>query len=99
MANTLVQLRVDNLLKEQAIELFTKLGIDLQTAIRMFLSRAVQIQGIPFSMRLPEKDFAAVEAMKEISRSAKAQGVADMSMTEIDREIATARALRRRGQR
>lgn len=99
MANTLVQLRVESTLRGQAIALFEKLGLDLPTAIRMFLSRAVQIQGIPFSMKLPEKDYGAVEAMKAISQSAEEHGIADMSLDEINKEIAAVRVSRKRKQK
>lgn len=55
MASSLVQVRVDNELKREAIELFDKLGLDISTAIRVFLARAVRDGGIPFSMVLEEK--------------------------------------------
>ena len=54
-SSSLVQLRVDNELKKEAIELFDKLGLDISTAIRVFLARAVRDGGIPFSMVLEEK--------------------------------------------
>ena len=54
MASSLVQLRVDDQLKKEAIELFDKLGLDLSTAIRIFLTRAVKEEGIPFSMMLKD---------------------------------------------
>ena len=39
MSNTLVQLRIEDKLKQEASELFGKLGLDLPTAIRIFLKR------------------------------------------------------------
>ena len=51
MANGLLQLRVDDNLKREATEIYSQLGLDLPTAIRMFLTRSVQVRGIPFSMR------------------------------------------------
>lgn len=45
-----VQVRVDADIKKAADELFTELGFDTPTAIRMFLSKAVQLNGLPFDV-------------------------------------------------
>ena len=57
MASSVVQFRVEEELKAQATELFEKLGIDLSTALRIFLKRSVAAKGLPFSMTL-EKELA-----------------------------------------
>ncbi|MBQ7916652.1 MAG: type II toxin-antitoxin system RelB/DinJ family antitoxin [Firmicutes bacterium] len=94
MASSLVQVRVDDELKNAATEIYETLGIDLPTAVRMFLKRSVIENGIPFSMTLPVESNAkkAVEAMKRISRQAQENGIADMSLKEINAEIAAVRA-------
>ncbi len=46
MANSLVQVRVDEQLKEEVTNIYEELGMDLSTAIRIFLKRSVQEQGI-----------------------------------------------------
>ena len=56
MATVLLQVRVDENLKAQAAKICENLGIDLSTAVRMFLHRTVTENGIPFSMILPKKD-------------------------------------------
>lgn len=43
-----LQVRVDDLLKSKADSLFSSLGLDTSTAIRIFLSSAVENKGIPF---------------------------------------------------
>lgn len=91
MATTsLVQIRVDSTLKEQASKLYEDLGIDLSTAIRMFLKRSVLVNGVPFSMTLPKEDYKAeraLRAMQEISEASERNGLADMSLDEINAEI------------
>lgn len=58
----------------------------------MRISRLIQENGIPFSMKLPEKrDNRAMEAMKEASRIAEENGISDMSLEEINAEIAGTR--------
>ena len=48
-----IQLRVDDFLKSAADELFASLGLDTSTAIRMFLTMAVETGGIPFEVKKP----------------------------------------------
>ncbi len=102
MASTaLVQVRIDSDLKEQATKLYEGLGIDLSTAVRMFLKRSVLVNGVPFSMTLPKADYKAeraLRAMQEISEAAKRNGVSEMSLDEINAEIAAARMERQAAQ-
>ena len=62
MATSIVQFRIDDDLKNQATELYDRLGIDLSTAMRMFLKRSVSVNGIPFAMVLPREDYSASKA-------------------------------------
>lgn len=48
MATSLLQIRVDDALKDEAAQVFDNLGIDTSTAVRIFLKRAVMENGIPF---------------------------------------------------
>ena len=94
MANGLLQLRIDDNLRKEASDVYSQLGLDLPTAIRMFLTRSVQMRGIPFSMILPEENYkatAAVAAMKRMSNDAENAGVADMTLDEINAEIEAVR--------
>ncbi len=52
----LIQLRVNEKLKQDAVEVLDKLGLDLPTAMRMFLQRVVWEQGLPFSTSLRKVD-------------------------------------------
>lgn len=94
MASSVVQIRVDEQLRNEAAEVYEKLGIDLPTAVRMFLKRSVLDNGIPFKMTLPKEEYKAsraVRALHEIQEEAVQNGVADMSLEEINAEIAEAR--------
>lgn len=63
MTTTNINIRVDSKLKEQAETLFSDLGMNMSTAIIMFLKSAVSHNGLPFEVkRLPvDKKFPAVE--------------------------------------
>ena len=54
MATSLLQVRVEDSLKDQAAAVFENLGIDTSTAVRMFLKRAVMENGIPFRMTIAQ---------------------------------------------
>ena len=47
----ILQICVDDTLKEQADALFSSLGLDTSTAIRIFLYASVENGGIPFSVQ------------------------------------------------
>ena len=59
-----IQLRVDDFLKSAADELFASLGLDTSTAIRMFLTMAVETGGIPFEVKNP--NLSLRQAMNDV---------------------------------
>lgn len=59
MAKT-IQVRVDDQLKDSADTLFSSLGLDTSTAIRIFLVASLQARGIPFSINQSNDGDAAV---------------------------------------
>ncbi len=46
-----LQIRIDDTLKKQADALFSSLGMDTSTAIRIFLNASIENAGIPFSVQ------------------------------------------------
>ena len=52
MASTLVQFRADSAAKDTAIGICEKLGLDLQSYLRMCISRLIYENGIPFTMNV-----------------------------------------------
>lgn len=50
MANSVLQIRIDDDLKNNAAEVFDSIGLDLSTAIRMFLNKSILINGLPFDI-------------------------------------------------
>lgn len=87
MASSVMQVRIDDELKAQASAVYDELGLDLPTAIRMFLKRSVVVGGVPFSMTLPKQDYKAeraVRAMQSLSDAAQKNGTAGMTLDEIN---------------
>ena len=96
MASSVLQVRVEEGLRTQAAAVYEALGIDLQTAVRIFLKRSVMEQGLPFNMTLREKKDTAVEAgikaVQNLRDVAEKAGLSDMSLDEINAEISAARS-------
>ncbi|MCC9800819.1 type II toxin-antitoxin system RelB/DinJ family antitoxin [Streptococcus agalactiae] len=46
-----IAVRVDDQLKDDATELFQSLGLDMSTAVKMFLIQSVKTQSIPFEIK------------------------------------------------
>lgn len=97
MATSIVQFRIDDDLKNEAIAIYDKLGIDLSTAMRIFLKRTVMENGIPFPMTL-ERGYDPAEALRalhELNAQAVKNGVSEMSLEEINAEISAYRKSRK----
>ena len=51
-----IQIRIDDELKEEAVKLFNELGLDLSTAIRLFLKKTVDDKKMPFKLKGKGRD-------------------------------------------
>lgn len=99
MANNqvLVQFRVDSDLKNEVSEIYNALGMDLPTAFRMFMVRSKMVRGIPFETVLPENAVTRAEGLAAFEELRKqASDVPEMSLEEINAEIAKVRQNRRK---
>ena len=92
----LVQFRADKALKNEVSHIFESLGLDLSTALRMFLVRSLFVKGLPFDVRLPNPPISRTEAWAAFQElREQAADVPEMSLDEINAEIAAVRAERR----
>lgn len=71
MATTSMTIRMDSALKKQAQELFTELGMDMTTAVTIFLRQAIQRQGLPFEVTLKRPNTETLEALAEVQEMKK----------------------------
>ena len=49
-ANTNINIRVDSKVKNRAQEVFAALGLDMTSAVNIFLRQAIRKNGIPFEL-------------------------------------------------
>ena len=54
MATVPTQVRIDENLKKQATELFSQLGMDMSSAMNIFLRQCVMRGGLPFDVVVPQ---------------------------------------------
>lgn len=68
MINTLIQFRVENKVKKDATKLYNDLGLDLNTAIKLFLKKSIKMQKLPFSINdeMEEDLDIKIKAFKEL---------------------------------
>lgn len=79
--SALIQVRIDDSLKKEVDALFTDLGLDTPTAIRIFLKQAIKKQGLPFDVvqSIPNAEtIAAMEEADRISRDPNVKGYSDV---------------------
>lgn len=91
----LIQVRVDSETKNAAAALFEALGMDLSTAIRSFLKKAIAVGGMPFDMKLDESTLKAMSAIKAMRAVSEENGNSEMTLEDINAEIAQARRKRK----
>jgi DNA-damage-inducible protein J len=68
MATTNMTMRVDENLKQQADELFSDLGMNMTTAVVIFLKQAVREQRIPFSISREVPNGETVKAIENVQK-------------------------------
>lgn len=92
MPNTNMNIRIDADVKATAQELFSSLGMDLSTAVNIFIRQAIAYGGIPFTIQQPRfnaETEAAIQEARDISAgkiSAKAYSSAGELFRELNEE-------------
>lgn len=66
MSKVSTNISIDPKLKEAAMTLFSEFGLDLSTAITLFLQQSVREQRIPFEIRLEVPNKETREALAEL---------------------------------
>lgn len=68
MAKTPTQIRIDADIKQQATDLFNNLGLDMSSAVNLFLHQCVLRGGLPFTVEMPSYSQHTLDAMDEARR-------------------------------
>ena len=65
MSKISTNISIDANLKKEAVSLFSDFGLDLSTAISLFLQQSVREQKIPFEIRKELPNKTTIEALNE----------------------------------
>ena len=88
MATVPTQIRIDRDIKEQVGTLFAGLGLDMSSAVNMFLHQCVLRGGIPFSIEMPRYSQSTLAAMNEARRISRDPNVPSYdSMDDLKRAL------------
>lgn len=80
MTTQMIHARIDQNLKQKAEEVFSVLGINTADAIRMFLTQVTLTQGLPFDVKIPNK-----ETRKAMEDSRLNRNLTHIPMEDFDR--------------
>lgn len=81
MATTNLNIRTDKEIKERAEVIFSELGLNMTTAINIFLRTAIRENGIPFSLKLDipnDLTSSAIEEGRRIADDESIEGYSDI---------------------
>lgn len=65
MATTNLNIRIDKEIKEAAEKIYSSLGLNMTTAINMFLRASIRESGIPFDLKLNVPSDETIKAIEE----------------------------------
>ena len=65
MATTNLNIRTDEEIKEAAEKIYSSLGLNMTTAINMFLRASIRESGIPFDLKLNVPSDETIKAIEE----------------------------------
>lgn len=93
MAQATFSVRMDETLKKQFDDLCSEFGMNATTAFNVFARAVVRERKIPFEIQASSDVSRAsgMQAFMALREEAKANGVQDMSLDEINEEIRQAR--------
>ncbi|MBR6332735.1 MAG: type II toxin-antitoxin system RelB/DinJ family antitoxin [Dehalococcoidales bacterium] len=82
MATTNLNIRTDKEVKDKAELIFSQLGLNMTTAVNMFLRATIRENGIPFQLKLDEPNevtAAAIEEGRRLAKDPTAKGYKDIA--------------------
>lgn len=75
MTSTNLNIRTDKEIKEKAEKIYSSLGLNMTTAINIFLRASIRKNGIPFDLKLNVPNDETLKAMKEARKISKDKNV------------------------
>jgi len=83
MATTSMNIRMDSSIKRDAQQIFAELGMDMTTAVNIFLRQAIRQRGLPFEVKLDTPNADTLDALEEV-RQMKQNPEFGKTYTDVD---------------
>ena len=74
MSTTTMTVRMDKEVKTQAQQIFGELGMDMTTAINVFLRQAIRHNGFPFDVRISTPNKVTQQVLEDIAHGRNLHG-------------------------
>lgn len=87
MATTNFSVRLDSDLKKQSEALYGELGVNLTTAINVFLRKSLKVGGFPFDVRNDEPNRETKLALLEAEKLSKDPNVKRLDVEDALKEL------------
>ncbi len=82
MAKIPTQIRIDEVVKRDATKLFKTLGLDMSSAVNIFLHQCILQGGLPFNVEIPnynKRTMATIEQAGQMVHEESAEYYTDMN--------------------
>ena len=86
-------INIDSELKKSAQELYSDLGLDLSTAVNLFLKQSLREQKIPFEIKRESEEEGFFDTLKSFTKRPEYSSFAEMVNSNTDK---TSRTLQKR---
>lgn len=87
MATTNFSVRLDTDLKKRSEAIYGELGINLTTAINVFLRKSLTAGGFPFDVRIEEPNKETMLALLEVEKISKDPNIKGLDVEDALREL------------
>ncbi|HEP3076499.1 TPA: type II toxin-antitoxin system RelB/DinJ family antitoxin [Streptococcus pyogenes] len=88
MATVPTQIRIDETVKAQVTSLFNDLGMDMSSAVNIFLRQCLLRGGLPFTVEVPNYSQKTLEALEEAKRISRDETVASYdNLTDLKKAL------------
>ena len=71
MTKVSTNIRIDDEVKRKSAAIFTDLGMDMSTAVNIFLRQTILHNGLPFDLKLDIPNKETLEAIREVEEMKK----------------------------
>ena len=82
-ATSNMNIRMDKEVKEQAQKIFAQLGMDMTTAVNVFLRQTIRHNGFPFELKIDTPNEETMAAIQEVQQMKKNPALGK-SYTDVD---------------